>query len=158
MTCINDAGGVTGSLWDMSLRTSIAKVAAASALLLLASCETSDRTPDGSPAATAEATGLPSLSGTMDAEAASRGRAIAIVGCASCHAINSTGASAFAAAPPFRDVVRRRSLDDLETAFATGLVTTHPAMPPYVFRASEIDDLIAYFGTLKAAQQAPRRD
>lgn len=42
----------------------------------------------------------------------------------------------------------RRSLDDLETSFAQGLVTTHPAMPPYVFRASEIDDLIAYLDSL----------
>lgn len=89
-----------------------------------------------------------SLSTSMDLEAASRGRAIAVTGCASCHAIDATGVSAFAAAPPFRDVVRRRSLDDLETAFSVGLVTTHPAMPPYVFRASEIDDLIAYLDTL----------
>lgn len=87
----------------------------------------------------------------MDAEAASRGRAITIIGCASCHAIDATGASPLAAAPPFRDVVHRRSLDDLETAFSTGLVTTHPAMPPYVFRAGEIDDLLAYFETLKTA-------
>ncbi|MBB5747565.1 hypothetical protein GGR13_003193 [Brevundimonas variabilis] len=41
-------------------------------------------------------------------------------------------------------------MNDLEAAFAAGLVTTHPAMPPYVFRASEIDDLIAYLGTLKS--------
>jgi hypothetical protein len=44
--------------------------------------------------------------------------------------------------------VDRRSLDDLETSFAQGLATTHPAMPPYVFRASEIDDLIAYLDSL----------
>jgi aminomethyltransferase len=89
-------------------------------------------------------TGTPPLSAAFEIEAASRGRAIAVIGCASCHAIDPTGASAFPAAPPFREIVRRRSLDDLEAAFVKGLVTTHPAMPPYVFRASEIDDLIAY--------------
>lgn len=94
------------------------------------------------------ATRPPLLSTAMNAEAASRGRAIAVVGCASCHAIDATGPSAFAAAPPFRDIVRKRSMDDLETSFAQGLVTTHPAMPPYVFRASEIDDLIAYLDSL----------
>lgn len=96
-------------------------------------------------------TGTPPLSAAFEIEAASRGRAIAVIGCASCHAIDPTGASAFPAAPPFREIVRRRSLDDLEAAFVKGLVTTHPAMPPYVFRASEIDDLIAYLGTLEPA-------
>jgi len=95
-------------------------------------------------------TQTPSLSIALQTEAASRGRALAIIGCASCHAIDPTGSSALASAPPFRDVVRRRSLDDLETAFATGLVTSHPAMPAYVFRASEIDDLVAYLETLRS--------
>ena len=111
----------------------------------LTGCET----PVPKALAQAAPTELPSMSASLDAEAASRGRAIAIIGCASCHAIDATGASPFAEAPPFRDIVRRRSLDDLETAFGTGLVTTHPAMPPYVFRAAEIDDLIAYFETLE---------
>jgi mono/diheme cytochrome c family protein len=88
------------------------------------------------------------LSTAMNAEAASRGQAIAVVGCVGCHAINATGPNVLAAAPPFRDIVRRRSLDDLETSFAQGLVTTHPAMPAFVFRASEIDDLIAYLDSL----------
>ena len=135
----------------MSLSTSAGKIVLAASVLALASRETPDRVPAPSPAAYARATKLPSLSATMDAEAASRGRAITIIGCASCHAIDATGASPLAAAPPFRDVVHRRSLDDLETAFSTGLVTTHPAMPPYVFRAGEIDDLLAYFETLKTA-------
>lgn len=121
-------------------------VLAIAGILLLAACETAPPPPAG----VAAGTELPSLSTTLDSEAASRGRAIAIIGCASCHAIDATGPSAFAAATPFRDIVRHRSLDDLETAFAQGLVTTHPAMPPYVFRASEIDDLIAYFETLQA--------
>lgn len=117
------------------------------ASLLLVSCSTADPAPVAAQATTAP----PSLSVALELEAASRGRAIMVIGCASCHAIDPTGASPLPAAPPFRDVVRRRSLDDLETAFATGLVTTHPAMPPYVFRASEIDDLIAYLGILESA-------
>ena len=114
-------------------------------------CLVSCGTADPAPLATQVTTGMPPLSAAFEIEAASRGRAIAVIGCASCHAIDPTGASAFPAAPPFREIVRRRSLDELEAAFAKGLVTTHPAMPPYVFRASEIDDLIAYLGTLEPA-------
>lgn len=137
----------------MSMLSSTFSAVMVTAFLALAACETAR--PE--PATPSAATELPSLSAALQTEAASRGRAIAIIGCASCHAIDPTGPSAFAAAPPFRDVVERRSLDDLETAFATGLVTTHPAMPPYVFRASEIDDLIAYFETLRAEQASGRR-
>lgn len=91
----------------------------------------------------------PSLSTAMNLEAASRGRAIASMGCASCHAIDPAGDSPLAIAPPFREIVRRRGSDDLAAAFEQGLVTTHPAMPLYVFRANEIHDLTAYLNTLR---------
>lgn len=81
-------------------------------------------------------------------QAAARGAALAAGSCASCHSIGRSGASPLAAAPPFRDVVARRSLDDIETGMAQGLVTAHPAMPLLNFRAGEIDDLIAYLETL----------
>ncbi|WP_183214554.1 c-type cytochrome [Brevundimonas variabilis] len=130
----------------MATQSSTTRAATVLTFLLLAACGTAEPTNVAALATTTP----PSLSAAFEIEAASRGRAIAVVGCASCHAIDPTGASALTAAPPFRDIVRRRSLNDLEAAFAAGLVTTHPAMPPYVFRASEIDDLIAYLGTLKS--------
>lgn len=85
-------------------------------------------------------------------EAAERGWRLADYACADCHAIGRTDASPLAAAPPFRDIVHRHRLEDLERGFAEGLVTAHPAMPTFVFRASEIDDLIAYLEQLKAPQ------
>lgn len=94
-------------------------------------------------------TNIPSLAASLEWEAAARGRAIALAGCAGCHGIDRQGASPMAAATPFRDIVARRSLDDIEQGMAQGLVTAHPAMPRYDFRASEIDDLRAYFETLK---------
>lgn len=90
-----------------------------------------------------------SLSTALDRESASRGRAMAIVGCGSCHAIDAAGDSPMAIAPPFREIVRRRGSEDLGVAFEQGLVTTHPAMPPYVFGASQIHDLTAYLDTLR---------
>ena len=90
-----------------------------------------------------------SLSTAMDVEAAARGATIARTSCAGCHAIEAAGDSPMAIAPPFRAIIRRRSSDDLAAAFERGLVTTHPAMPPYVFRANEIHDLTAYLDTLR---------
>lgn len=84
------------------------------------------------------------------ARAAVRGHHLAARTCATCHAVDPTGVSPMADAPPFRDVARRYPLDELETAFAEGLVTSHPAMPAFAFRASEIDDLMAYLDTLRA--------
>lgn len=86
----------------------------------------------------------------MRAEAAARGQRLAAGACASCHAVAPVGASPMAEATPFREIVHRYPLDQLEEAFAEGLVTGHPAMPAFVFRASEIDDLIAYLETVKA--------
>jgi mono/diheme cytochrome c family protein len=78
-----------------------------------------------------------------------RGRRLTGEACAVCHATTAVGPSPMAAATPFREIVLRYPLDQLEEAFGEGLVTGHPAMPEFVFRASEIDDLIAYLETLK---------
>ena len=83
------------------------------------------------------------------AEAAARGQRLAASACAGCHAVGPTGASPLSAAPPFREIVHRVPLDQLEQRFAEGLVTAHPAMPAFVFRASEIDDLVAWLETLE---------
>lgn len=83
-------------------------------------------------------------------QAAARGRALAGSACAGCHAIGPEGVSPHPDALPFREIIRKRPLDELEAAMAEGSVTTHPGMPLNTFRASEIDDLIAYLGTLPA--------
>lgn len=83
------------------------------------------------------------------AEAAARGQRLAASACAGCHAVGPTGASPLSAAPPFREIVHRVPLDQLEQRFAEGLVTAHPAMSAFVFRASEIDDLVAWLETLE---------
>ena len=88
----------------------------------------------------------------MTAEAAARGQRIAVQTCSGCHAVGADGASPMAEATPFRVIVHRYPLEQLQEAFAEGLVTGNPAMPAHVFRASEIDDLIAYLETVKARQ------
>ncbi|MDP3404184.1 MAG: cytochrome c [Brevundimonas sp.] len=83
-------------------------------------------------------------------QAVLRGQQITAGTCASCHAIGPVGDSPMTAATPLREIARRYPLDQLEEAFAEGLVTGHPAMPEFVFRAAEIDDLMAYLQTLKS--------
>ena len=113
--------------------------------------------PVPTPPPTAVQAGAPPILGgtsARDREAAARGARIVDEVCAGCHAVRARGASPYAPAPPFREVVQRRSLDDLETAMAQGLLTPHPDMPSFTFRAAEIDDLIAYLDTLR--QDGPR--
>lgn len=83
---------------------------------------------------------------------AERGIGIAQASCASCHAVGFTDDSPMPAAPPLREVARRRDLVALEGDFAQGLVTAHPDMPAFIWRAAEIDDLIAYLESLRVEE------
>ncbi|MBA4803064.1 MAG: cytochrome c [Brevundimonas sp.] len=87
--------------------------------------------------------------------AALRGERLATTTCARCHAVGPSGASPLPAATPFRELVHRYPLDRLEQALEEGLVTTHPAMPRFVFRAGEIDDLVAWLERVQAQETAP---
>ncbi len=107
----------------ISRRNGATRAAVAVLTLALAAC-TGGRDP-ASPSAT-----------SAEASAAERGMRLAQAGCASCHAVGLADASALPAAPPFRDVASRRDLAALEADFAQGLVTAHPDMPPFVWRAA----------------------
>jgi mono/diheme cytochrome c family protein len=72
------------------------------------------------------------------------GAALAERHCGSCHATGRTGASPFAAAPPFREVALRYPPSSLQEGLAEGLVTAHPAMPAFAFEAADVNHLIAY--------------
>jgi mono/diheme cytochrome c family protein len=113
----------------------------AAVLLALGAAACASREPPPAPATTRV---------DLQAEAAVRGHDLAARTCAGCHAIGPVGASPMPEATPFRVIVRRRSLDQLEQGFGEGLVTSHPAMPAFTFRASEIDDLIAWLETVRS--------
>lgn len=96
------------------------------------------------------ATGDAGLDSTgMEAAAAERAEMIVRSNCSGCHAVGLTGASPLPSAPPFREVAAGRDLFSLQEDFGRGLVTSHPDMPPFRYRASEIDDLMAYFRRLE---------
>jgi len=76
--------------------------------------------------------------------AADRGAVLVRQKCAGCHAVERSGDSPMAAAPPFRSMGVLYPVRDLQEAFAEGLVTAHPAMPAFELQTTEIADLIAY--------------
>jgi len=78
------------------------------------------------------------------------GRALASANCSPCHAIGKTGASPNPKSPPLRTLAARYRLQDLEEAFAEGIVVGHEGqeMPEFVLEPTEIDALLAYIGSL----------
>ena len=81
---------------------------------------------------------------------AAKGLAILQKNCARCHALGMTGNSPHRQAPPFRDVVERYPVEDLEGSLAEGIVSGHPDMPEFTFEPKEINSILAYFNSLKA--------
>lgn len=75
---------------------------------------------------------------------ADRGAILVRQKCAGCHAVERTGDSPMASAPPFHTMGVQYPVRDLQEAFAEGLVTTHPAMPAFELQPTEIADLIAW--------------
>lgn len=69
--------------------------------------------------------------------------------CSKCHAIESTGESPLALAPPLRTLHEQYPVEFLEEAFAEGIVTGHPSMPEFQLDGAQIDNLIEYLKTLE---------
>lgn len=89
-----------------------------------------------------------------DDDAAAKGLAILQKNCARCHALGLTGFSPHPQAPPFRDVVERYPVEDLEESLAEGIVSGHPDMPEFTFEADEINSIVTYLNSLKAKENA----
>lgn len=76
------------------------------------------------------------------------GRTIAEANCARCHSIESTGASPFTPAPPFRIIARLYKASDIEEALVEGIVVGHPAMPEFHMTSEEAAALAAFIDSL----------
>jgi len=78
------------------------------------------------------------------------GQAFAQENCSRCHAVGPTGDSPLAAAPHFRDFQNKWPLESLEEALGEGIMTGHPDMPQFELDPGQINDLLAYMGSLPA--------
>lgn len=72
------------------------------------------------------------------------GKYLAEVNCAGCHAIEKTGDSPMADAPPFRSIHQHYDEGELEDAFNDGVASTHPAMPDWDMTSDQARQLAAY--------------
>lgn len=99
-------------------------------------------------AAAAALLALPAAAQEMSGDPA-EGQAMAEELCSPCHAIGESGESRNPNAPPFREVVQRYPVSNLEEALAEGILVGHDApMPQFTFAPEEIDDLLAYLDGL----------
>lgn len=83
-----------------------------------------------------------------------RGEALVQRNCAACHAVGVKGDSPDPAAPPFRELHRRYSIDNLAEALAEGMLTGHPAMPEFQFPPNDVRAIIAYLKSIQTNQSA----
>jgi cytochrome c len=84
-----------------------------------------------------------------------QGKSLLTANCSRCHAVGMTGESQHEKAPPFRQVVTRYPVDNLEEALAEGIMSGHPDMPEFSFTAGEIASILAYLDGLKPAPETP---
>ena len=85
--------------------------------------------------------------------AATRGAALVKQNCAGCHSLGAE-ASSNPNAPPMPEIARKYRAEDLEEAFAEGIMVSHQAtdMPPFTFDPPQIAALTAYLKALRAAK------
>lgn len=121
-------------------RTRIARLGllACAASLTLAACATTPAGPDWS--------GIPPLP-KLDA-AQQRGHDFAVRRCAGCHTVGLDDGGA-TDGPAFRKLSTRYDPISLERRFATVSAHGFDRMPPVEFSHSELDDLVAYFDSLR---------
>jgi mono/diheme cytochrome c family protein len=79
-----------------------------------------------------------------------RGRAIAEMNCARCHAVGREGDSPLKAAPEFRTLARKYPIETLAEPLSEGIVTGHRDMPIFVFSTEDVDAFLAYLESINA--------
>ena len=68
--------------------------------------------------------------------------------CTQCHAIREAGYSPFAAAPPFREVAKNYTQEELVDGFMEGLAVRHQAMPDWDMTTSQAEAIATFIMAL----------
>ena len=84
----------------------------------------------------------------METAEITRGRELAQLLCARCHAIGPAGDSTNSEAPPFRTLEEKLTLEGVEDQIAEGLSLGHEPMPAWQFSSQQIVDLVSYIASL----------
>lgn len=88
-----------------------------------------------------------------ESESIALGRSLAARNCGMCHALDRTGSSPNAQAPPFRALSERLEIDLLGEGLATGILTGHPAMPEFRFEPYEVVAIVRYLQSVQEKQR-----
>lgn len=83
------------------------------------------------------------------------GREVAQALCASCHSIESIGASPNAGAPPLRHVLANYNPDRLAEDLENSVSISHRRMPTFYFGEHHAVDLVAYLKTIQQPVPPP---
>ena len=86
-----------------------------------------------------------------------RGHHLAVTNCSSCHAIGHSGDSRHPMAPPFRYLSQNYRVNELEEAFAEGVLVGHPDMPEFTLSAEDVDALLSYIQSVQERRSAKRQ-
>lgn len=96
---------------------------------------------------------LPAASAAL-ADPVTEGHELVTLYCADCHAVEATGDSPLAIAPPFRELYLRYDVEFLSEALVEGIVTAHPEMPEFEFDPEQAAAIVAYLKSLEPAPAA----
>jgi mono/diheme cytochrome c family protein len=92
---------------------------------------------------------LPVAVGAQDRVLEKWGRDLVVAKCSQCHAVERTGASVHAEAPPFRTLSKKYPIDSLAEALAEGLSVGHPDMPEVTFQPYDVSAILAYLKSIQ---------
>lgn len=73
-----------------------------------------------------------------------RGQKLVETNCTRCHAVGETGQSPFAPAPPFREVAKNYTQEELVDGFMEGLAVRHQAMPDWDMTMDQAEAIATY--------------
>jgi mono/diheme cytochrome c family protein len=79
-----------------------------------------------------------------------KGRQLVEINCSGCHATGREGKSPFAPAPPFREVARNYTQDELVDGFMEGLAVRHKAMPDWDMTMDQAEAVATYILSIKS--------
>lgn len=86
------------------------------------------------------------------------GKRLSEINCTRCHNIEAAGESPLTDAPPFRELAKNYSPEELTDGFMDGLAVRHPLMPDWEVTEPQADALTAYIMSLKGQDQEKTGD
>ena len=98
--------------------------------------------------ATAAFTGPRASNAQGDQASAQRGRQLAERLCTECHTLLPRGGSPNAAAPPFRTLMEKLTLEGIEDELSEGILLGHKPMPQWQFSFQEVYDLSSFIASV----------